>query len=76
MSASAVDATICSLIAGITAKLDEAASIAKAARTCAESGNAPHAVQILMDFEGPAHEAEDLFKAALAIRRHLLADPA
>lgn len=57
-------------------RLDQAASIAKAAQSCAESGNPIHAVQILMDSEGLAHHAQDLFKAALTIKRHLLPETA
>jgi hypothetical protein len=32
------------------------------------------AVQNLMDFEGLVHEARDLFKAALTIKRNLFAE--
>ena len=74
MDQSTAEVTICALITGVCGKLDEAAGIAKAAENCAESGHAMHAVQILMDFEGLAHDAQDLFKAALAIKRHLLPD--
>jgi hypothetical protein len=64
------------LIAEVRNKTDEAASIAEAAQSCAETGNAVQAVQILMDFESLSHDAEDLFKAALTIKRHLLSDTA
>jgi hypothetical protein len=70
------EAVICALIAQVREKLDQANSVAQAAQTCADSGNAGHAVQILMDFEGLAHDAQDLFSAALTIKRHLLADAA
>lgn len=76
MSESALEITIRALIEGITTKRDEATSIAKAARICAESGNTEHAIQILADFEVIAHDAQDLFEAALAIRRHVLPDSA
>ena len=76
MDAAAAEATICALITDVRSRLDEAAGIAKAAESCAESGNVVYAVQILMDFEGLAHDAQDLFKAALTIRRHLLPDQA
>jgi hypothetical protein len=72
----AAGTTIYALIANARSRLDQAAGIAKAAESCAESGNPAHAVQILMDFEGLAHDAQDLFKAALAIRRHPLPDQA
>jgi len=76
MDDAAIEIVLCALIAKVRNKSEEAASIAKAAQSCAESGNSMHAVQILMDFEGLAHEAQDLFKAALAIKRHLLPTPA
>lgn len=60
------------LIGQVRHKLDQAASIAKAAESCAQSGNAEHAIQILMDYEGLAHEARDLFRAALVIKRTFL----
>jgi len=76
MDAAAAEITICALITDARSRLDQAAAIAKAAESCAESDNPVHAVQILTDFEGLAHDAQDLFKAALMIRRHLLADQA
>jgi hypothetical protein len=76
MDENATDAVICALIGEVRIRLDQAASIAKAAQSCADSGNAAHAIQILMDFEGLAHDAQDLFKAALTIKRNLLPDSA
>ena len=73
MDEAASETIICALIAEVCVRSEQAASIAKAANSCAESGNAIHAVQILMDFESLAHEAHDLFKAALTIQRHLVA---
>lgn len=60
------------MIGEIRDKLDEAVSIARAAESCASDGNVDRAVQILMDFEPLGHEAQDLFRAALALKRHLL----
>jgi hypothetical protein len=74
MQEPACETVICALIAQVREKLDQATSVAKAAQSCADSGNAGHAVQILMDFEGLAHDAQDLFTAALMIKRHLLTD--
>jgi hypothetical protein len=74
MQEAACETVICALIAEVRSKLDQATSVAKAAQSCADSGNASHAVQILMDFEGLGHDAQDLFTAALMIKRHLLPD--
>ena len=74
MDEAACDTVICAIIGEAHDRLVQATSIAKAAQSCAASGNAGHAVQILMDFEGLAHEAQDLFKAALTIKRHLIPD--
>lgn len=67
---------VAALVSEVRAKLEEAHSIAQAAEICARAGNVSWSVQILMDFEGLAHEAQDLFKAALAIKRSLLSDTA
>jgi hypothetical protein len=76
MDNAAAETVLGALIAEVRNRTDEAASIAKAAQSCAESGNAVLAVQILMDFEGLALDAQDLFKAALTIKRHLFSSPA
>lgn len=60
------------LVSEVRTKLEEAHSIAQAAEICARAGNVNRSVQILMDFEGLAHEAQDLFKTVLAIKRNLL----
>ncbi len=67
---------VAALVSEVRAKLEEAHSIAQAAEICARAGNVSRSVQILMDFEGLAHEAQDLFRAALAIKRSLLAETA
>ncbi|WP_245259279.1 hypothetical protein [Afipia clevelandensis] len=64
------------LVTEIRGKLEETLSIAKAAESCARDGSVDRAVQILMDFEGLVHEARDLFKAALTIKRNLFAETA
>jgi hypothetical protein len=53
-------------------QLQEAASIAKAAEVCADSGNIQGAVRMVMDIEDPAYRADRMLKAALLIRRELL----
>ena len=65
---------VAALISEVRAKLEEAHSIAQAAEICARASNVSRAVQILADFEGLGHEAQDLFRAALAIKRSLLAE--
>ena len=70
----AVNSTIAALVTEIRSKLEEALSVAKAAESCARDGNVDHSVQILMDFESVACDAQDLFKATLAIKRNLLVD--
>lgn len=72
MDRAAAEQAMCALITAVRNKLDEAVGVATAAESCAKSGQVSQAVRILMDFEGPAHDAQDLFKAALAIMRHLL----
>ncbi|WP_024577604.1 MULTISPECIES: hypothetical protein [unclassified Afipia] len=67
---------VAALVSEVRAKLEEAHSIAQAAEICARAGNVSRSVQILMDFEGLAHEAQDLFRAALAIKHSLLAETA
>ncbi|EKS41326.1 MAG TPA: hypothetical protein DEA80_16200 [Afipia sp.] len=67
---------VAALVSEVRAKLEEAHSIAQAAEICARAGNVSRSVQILMDFEGLAHEAQDLFRAALAIKRSLLDETA
>lgn len=67
---------VAALVSEVRAKLEEAHSIAQAAEICARAGNVSRSVPILMDFEGLAHEAQDLFRAALAIKRSLLGETA
>jgi hypothetical protein len=74
MDRAAAELAMCALIAAVRSRPDEAVGIARAAESCAESGQAAQAVRILMDFEGSAHSEQDLFKAALTIKRHLLPD--
>jgi hypothetical protein len=49
-----------------------AASIAKAAEVCAESGNVQTAVKMVMDIEDPTHQANRMLNAALLIHNELL----
>ncbi len=65
---------VTALITDIRTKLKEAVSIAKAAKSCAVNGGADRAVRVLMDFEGFAHEAQDLLRATLTVKRNLLSE--
>lgn len=73
MAKNTAETAICALIAEIHDRLEEVDAIVKAATGLAKRGKATHALRVLMDFEGPSHEAHDLFRAALTIKRHLLA---
>ena len=59
------------LLGNIHRKLQEAASIAKAAEVCAESGNVQTAVKMVMEIEDPTHQANRMLSAALLIRNDL-----
>jgi len=53
----------------IHTRLEEAASIAKAANACAEAGNADKGVHVCMDIEQLCYEATRLLDAAALINR-------
>jgi hypothetical protein len=53
----------------IHTRLDQAASIAKAANTCAEAGNADKGVQVALDIEELIREATRLLDAATLTNR-------
>lgn len=65
---------IVTLITDIRSKLEKALSIVMTAETCALSGSTNRSVQVMMDFEGLINESQDLFRAALTIKRRLLVD--
>ena len=50
----------------------EAGLVLEAANTFAKRGKIDRALKTLMDFEGPTHNALDLFKTALTIKREFL----
>jgi hypothetical protein len=72
MDRTAADAVTKALLANIHRRLHEAASIAKAAELCAESGNVQTAVKMVMDIEDSTHQADRMLSAALLIRNDLL----
>jgi hypothetical protein len=53
----------------IHSRLDEAASIAKAADACAQAGNADKGVHVAMEIEQLCYEATRLLDAASLINR-------
>jgi hypothetical protein len=72
MDRTAADAVTKALLGKIHRKLQEAASIAKAAEVCAENGNVQSAVTMVMDIEDPTYQANRMLSAALLIRNDLL----
>jgi hypothetical protein len=71
MDRAAADDVTKALLVHIHRKLLEAASIAKAAEVCAESGNLQTALKMVMDIEDPTHRANLMLSAALLIGREL-----
>ena len=67
MDRAAADAVTKTLLTNIHRKLQEAASIAKAAEACAVSGNVQSAIKMVMDIEEPTHQANRMLNAALLI---------
>jgi hypothetical protein len=67
MDRAAADDVTKALLVRIHRKLREAASIAKAAEVCAETGNVEAAVKMAMDIEEPTHQANRMLNAALLI---------
>ena len=61
-----------SFIGHIDQALSEAASVARAAKVCAETGNLRAATKMVMDIEDPAYRAQQMLKATLLIRGELL----
>jgi hypothetical protein len=57
------------LLTEICEQLEEASSVAKAAETCAESGNIDQGVKVALDIEQSVYEAGRLLDAASLINR-------
>ena len=72
MDRTAAETVTKAFLAKIHRKLQQAASIAKAAEVCAESGNVQTAVKMVMDIEDSTHQANRILSAALLIRNELL----
>jgi hypothetical protein len=75
MDRAAADAVTKTLLTNIHRKLEEAATIAKAAAAGAESGNVQGAVRMVMDIEDPTYQANRMLNAALLISSGLPIDP-
>jgi hypothetical protein len=69
MDAAIAETAIKVYLKEISTRLDEAASIAKAANACAEAGNADKGVHVAMDIEQLCYEATRLLDAASLINR-------
>jgi hypothetical protein len=69
MDAQTTDIAIKAFIRKIVERLDQASGIAKAAQTCAETGNVAQAVEIALGIEPPIYEAGTLLNAASLINR-------
>jgi hypothetical protein len=72
MDRAAADAVTKALLTNLYRKLQEAASIAKAAEASAVSGNVQSAVKMAMDIEEPTYQANRMLNAALLICKELL----
>ena len=64
-----VETTIKVYLSQMRARLDEAASIAKAAEACADAGNIQKGVEIALDVEQVLYEVNTFLNAASMIYR-------
>jgi hypothetical protein len=69
MDANTVEITIKAYLAEMRQRLDEAASIARAAQACADAGNIEKGVEIALDVEQLVHEVTTFLNAASLINR-------
>jgi hypothetical protein len=69
VGAQVVEYSVRSQLSEIRNRLDQAASIAKAAETCATAGNLPKAIEIALDIDQLPCEATTLLNAAASIAR-------
>jgi hypothetical protein len=69
MDATTVQVTTKAYLAEIPQRLDEAASIAKAAQACADAGNTKQGVAIALDVEQMVNEVNTLLNTASLINR-------
>ena len=69
MDRSTAEGAIKLFLGEIRQRLDEAASIAKAAQVCAEGGNVGKAIEIVLDVEQLSYESANLLNAATTLNR-------
>jgi hypothetical protein len=69
MDAKVIEATIQFMFGEMRSRLDQAASIAKAAEVCADGGNVEKAVEIVLDVEQLTYESANLLNAASTLNR-------
>ncbi len=69
MDAHTVEITIKTYLKEMRERLERATSIAKAAETCAESGNTAKAIEIALDLEQLIYEVNTFLNAASMINR-------
>jgi hypothetical protein len=69
MDAQTLDLVLKSHLAEMRQRLEQAASIAKAAEACAEAGNVDKAVEISLDVEQLIYEVTTFLNAASMINR-------
>lgn len=69
MDTATVDIAIKSFLRQMRERLEEAASIAKAADACAEAGNVEKGVEVALDVEQLIHEVNTFLNAASMINR-------
>jgi hypothetical protein len=69
MDVQIVEATLKMHVRQMRERLDRAAGIAKAAETCAETGNIEKAIEIALDIEQLIYEVNTFLNAASMINR-------
>ena len=69
MTPQITDAVIKACLDSMAEAVEGAASLAKAARACADAGNVDAAFKIALDIEPLLHEADYLIQAASTVRR-------
>ena len=68
MAPDLADAAVKACIESMVELLNEAASLAKATKACADAGNVDAAFKITLDIEPLLHEANYLIQAASTVR--------
>jgi hypothetical protein len=69
MDAKSLEVTLKLYLKEMRERLEQAASIAKAAETCAEAGNAEKGIEIALDIEQLIYEVNTFLNAASLINR-------